>query len=35
LASLGGFVFTPDIFAALEQTELGKDGELWLVDANF
>jgi UTP--glucose-1-phosphate uridylyltransferase len=35
LASLGGFVFTPDIFEALEQTELGKDGELWLVDAIF
>ncbi len=35
LASLGGFVFTPDIFEALEKTELGKDGELWLVDAIF
>ncbi|TSC83669.1 MAG: UTP--glucose-1-phosphate uridylyltransferase [Parcubacteria group bacterium Gr01-1014_13] len=35
LASLGGFVFTPDIFEALENTELGKDGELWLVDAIF
>ena len=33
LASLGGFVFTPDIFEALKQTPLGKDGELWLVDA--
>ncbi len=35
LASLGGFIFTPDIFEALEKTELGKDGELWLVDAIF
>ena len=33
LASLGGFIFTPDIFSALENTKLGKDGELWLVDA--
>ncbi|KKR34913.1 MAG: Nucleotidyl transferase [Candidatus Magasanikbacteria bacterium GW2011_GWA2_40_10] len=35
LASLGGFIFPPDIFSALEKTELGKDGELWLVDAIF
>lgn len=35
LASLGGFIFTPDIFEALEKTELGKGGELWLVDAIF
>ncbi|HSR89370.1 MAG TPA: UTP--glucose-1-phosphate uridylyltransferase [Candidatus Udaeobacter sp.] len=35
LASLGGFIFTPDIFEALEKTELGKDSELWLVDAIF
>ena len=35
LASLGGFIFTPDIFEALEKTETGKDGELWLVDAIF
>lgn len=34
LASLGGFVMTPDIFAALEKTKLGKGGELWLADAN-
>lgn len=34
LASLGGFIFTPDIFEALEKTELGKGGELWLADAN-
>lgn len=35
LASLGGFILTPDIFAALEQTKIGKGGELWLVDAIF
>jgi len=35
LASLGGFVLTPDIFEALENTKLGKGGELWLVDAIF
>jgi len=34
LASLGGFVFTPDIFEALEKTKLGKGGELWLADAS-
>jgi len=34
LASLGGFVLTPDIFDALEHTKLGKGGELWLADAN-
>jgi len=33
IASLGGFIFTPDIFDALEDTKLGKDNELWLVDA--
>lgn len=33
LASLGGFVLTPDIFEELEKTKLGKGGELWLVDA--
>lgn len=33
LASLGGFVLTPDIFEALENTKLGKGGELWLTDA--
>jgi UTP--glucose-1-phosphate uridylyltransferase len=32
---LGGFVLTPDIFEELERTKLGKDGELWLVDAIF
>lgn len=35
LASLGGFILTPDIFEALEHTVLGKSGELWLVDAIF
>lgn len=33
LASLGGFIFTPDIFSALAKTQVGKNGELWLVDA--
>ncbi|MBU1179851.1 UTP--glucose-1-phosphate uridylyltransferase GalU [Patescibacteria group bacterium] len=33
LASIGGFVLTPDIFDALEKTKLGKGGELWLSDA--
>src|SRR3989338_8507061 len=35
LASLGGFILTPDIFPALENTKLGKGGELWIVDAIF
>lgn len=35
LASLGGFILTPDVFDELENTKLGKDGELWLVDAIF
>jgi len=29
----GGYVLTPDIFAELENTKIGKDGELWLTDA--
>ncbi len=33
LASLGGYILTPDIFPILERTKLGKGGELWLVDA--
>ena len=33
IASLGGFIFTPDIFDALKKTGLGKGNELWLVDA--
>jgi len=35
LASLGGFILTPDIFESLEKTKLGKGGELWLVDGIF
>jgi UTP--glucose-1-phosphate uridylyltransferase len=34
IAALGGFILTPDIFEALENTKLGKGGELWLQDAN-
>jgi len=33
LASLGGFILTPDVFEMLEKTKLGKGGELWLTDA--
>lgn len=33
IASLGGYIFTKDIFKALEITPLGKNNELWLVDA--
>jgi len=33
LASLGGYVLTPDIFNELEQTTPGRGGEIWLVDA--
>jgi len=35
LASLGGYILTPDIFETLEKTKLGKGGELWLTDAIF
>jgi len=35
LASIGAYVLTPDIFDILAETKLGKDGELWLVDAIF
>lgn len=35
LASLGGYILTPDIFEALESISPGKGGELWLVDAIF
>ncbi|MBU1612885.1 UTP--glucose-1-phosphate uridylyltransferase, partial [Patescibacteria group bacterium] len=35
LGSIGGYVLTPDIFEALEDTKVGRDGELWLVDAIF
>ncbi|MFA6551261.1 MAG: UTP--glucose-1-phosphate uridylyltransferase, partial [Patescibacteria group bacterium] len=34
-ASIGAYILTPDIFDILAKTELGKDGELWLVDAIF
>jgi UTP--glucose-1-phosphate uridylyltransferase len=34
-AAVGRYILTPDIFEALEQTPLGKGGELWLVDAIF
>jgi UTP--glucose-1-phosphate uridylyltransferase len=33
VASLGAYVLTPDIFPILTKTALGKDNELWLVDA--
>lgn len=33
LATLGGYILTPDIFPILENLPLGKDNELWLVDA--
>ena len=35
IAALGGYILTPDIFEALENTKVGKGGELWLVDAIF
>jgi len=33
IGSMGGYILTPDIFEILENTPLGKGGELWLVDA--
>jgi len=33
LGSVGGYILTPDIFEELENTKLGKGGELWLPDA--
>ena len=33
LASIGGYLLTPDIFQVLKNTKLGKGGELWLTDA--
>lgn len=33
LASLGGFIFTPDIFEKLESVKPGRGNEIWLVDA--
>jgi len=35
IASLGGYILTPDIFDALKNTSPGKDNELWLVDGIF
>lgn len=32
IGTLGAYILTPNIFEALEQTSLGKDNELWLVD---
>jgi UTP--glucose-1-phosphate uridylyltransferase len=33
IGSVGGYILTPDIFEHLEQTKVGKGGEIWLVDA--
>ena len=33
IASIGAYILTPDIFEELSRTKLGKDNELWLVDA--
>lgn len=33
LASLGGYILTPDIFEILENLKPGQGGEIWLVDA--
>jgi len=35
IASLGGYILTPDIFGALKKTPPGKDNEVWLVDGIF
>ena len=35
IATLGGYILTPDIFDVLRKTALGKGNELWLVDAIF
>ena len=35
IASLGGYILTPDIFDALREIKPGKDNELWLVDGIF
>lgn len=35
LGVIGAYILTPDIFEELENTTLGKDDELWLVDAIF
>lgn len=34
-AAIGAYILTPDVFTELETTALGKDNELWLVDAIF
>lgn len=33
LASLSGYILTPEIFPVLENLKAGKDGEIWLPDA--
>jgi UTP--glucose-1-phosphate uridylyltransferase len=33
LATVGGYILTPDIFDELERTEVGKSNELWFTDA--
>ena len=33
IAAIGGYILTPDIFDVLEKTPLGKNNELWLIDA--
>lgn len=33
LASVAGYVLTPDVFGYLEQTAAGQSGEIWLADA--
>ncbi len=35
IASLGGYILTPDIFDTLREIKPGKDNELWLVDGIF
>lgn len=33
ISAMGGYILPPEIFEALEETKLGKGGELWLTDA--
>lgn len=33
IASIGGYILTPDIFKELKNLKAGKDGEIWMVDA--
>ncbi len=35
IGTIGAYILTPDIFDSLEKTKVGKDNELWLVDAIF